>query len=314
MVRKLKKVLVMKFVAILFGLSLLFPAFAQAPDDAGLAPISEAMTAYDAKPNEKTRKAVLEALGEYDGEANAISVNAYLQIMVDDTYAGKARLMLESATATKLHLEPVADILPQQYTEARYVAAVALFNAKQDDEAIIEMAHVQGLSTSAGGNSVTGPDWAYKLRYKSDAWRMAMEAYFQSVGRRLPSDEKIEGILASYGAHMETTNAVAATSETEGDQLPFCKGELVQKPKMRYPSGKAMRGMYGALILNLTFDDDGQVVSPVVLASVPFETFEEKALKTVVKWRYKPNDPNAVGVTCRLNRNKVILPMIFQLG
>lgn len=300
----------MFMLVVLLGLSA--PVSAQTTET-GLAAIENAYSAYETKADKATRKALLEALEAYNGEPNTTTVNAHLIVMVDDTYAAKPRELYKSATMAREHLESIANVLPQQYIEARYVAAVAHFNYRQKSAAMLELAHVQGLAKRVNSALDEDLEWATSLRYKSEAWRMAMEAYFQSAGDSFPSDEDIDAILSTYRADPATINAAADSGETIDGQLPFCAGEIVQRPKMRYPAGKAMRGMYGALLLELNFDETGQVVDPIVRASVPFEGFSEKALKTVSKWKYVAEDKKAVGVTCRLSRGNVILPMLFAI-
>lgn len=281
--------------------------------ETGLVAVENAYNAYESKTDKTTRKALLAALEAYTGEPNTTTVNAHLKLMVDDTYAARSHELYKSATMARDHLESVAGILPQQYIEARYVAAVANFNYRQSSGSMLEMAHVQGLSKQINSASDEDLEWATDLRYKSEAWRMAIEAYFTSNGDRYPSDKDIDAILETYAADPTSVNAAAKAGETTEGNLPFCEGAIVQRPKMRYPAGKAMRGMYGALLLELNFDETGQVVDPIVRASVPFQGFSEKALTTVSKWKYVAEDKNAVDVTCRLERGNVILPMIFAI-
>jgi len=294
---------------IAFACSLIMQAEPVGPD---ITNVVEAYDAYQAEPDRKARKALMAALTDYSGDPTSETVNAHMAVLGADTKAGKAKNMRESAVATADHLQPVADVLPQQYAEARYVAAIALFNWRQDDDAIIEMAHAQGLAQQARADPEAA--WAKPLRYKADAWGMAMGAYFASADKRHPSDEEVAAVLAEYGADTDSLNIAAASSEEAEDELRFCAGNLEMKPAMRYPAGGASRGMYGALILELTFDDEGNVQNPEVLASVPIEGFEEKSLRTVRKWHYKAAEGERPGETCRLTRENVVLPLVFQLN
>jgi len=156
---------------VLLGLNA--PVSAQATE-AGLTSIENAYSAYEAKADKVTRKALLEALDAYNGEPNTTTVNAHLRVMVDDTYAAKPRELYESATMAREHLESIANVLPQQYIEARYVAAVAHFNYRQKSAAMLELAHVQGLAKRVNSALDEDLEWATSLRYKSEAWRMAM--------------------------------------------------------------------------------------------------------------------------------------------
>ncbi len=300
---------ILMLILVGFACSFIVQAQPAGPDITG---VVAAYDAYQAKPNRKARRTLMQALSDYSDAPTTETVNAHMAVLNADTKAGKAKDMRESASAMAEHLQPVADILPQQYTEARYIAAISLFNWKQDDDAMIEMAHAQGLAQQARRDPEAV--WARSLRYNADAWRMAMGAYFASADKRYPSDAKIDAVLAEYSADADSINAFADSAEDAGDELRFCSGKLEQKPAMRYPAGGARKGMFGALILKLAFDDEGNVQNPEVLASVPLEGFGEKSLRTVRKWHYEAAEGEQPGETCRLYREDVVLPIVFQLN
>lgn len=280
--------------------------------DAELTDIVLAEDAYTAEATDQTRANLIAALAAYTDAPTVETVKAHLTVMVNDTVLSDFDKMLESATATRAHIEPVRDILPKQYAEARFIIAIAQFNGDVDEAAMLEMAHVEGFTEAYRDQTGEQPEWAWDLKWKADAWGMAMDAYFESTRKRHPDDDEIEQILASYGADTNTMNAAAFASIDESG-LPTCAGRMIQKPKMRYPAGKAMRGKYGAVILGMEFDAEGNVINPRVLASVPFEEFDEKSLRTVGKWTFKPDDPKQVGVSCRLQRTDVVQPLVFQI-
>lgn len=283
-----------------------------AGQDLDITDIVAAQDTYIDAPTPEHRAALLQSLRDYTGEPTVETVRAHHMILSNDTQVGDYKAMYESATAARAHYEPVADLIEQQYGEARYVAAVALFNTELDPDAILEMAHVQGFATAQSEQDGERPDWAQNLMYKSDAWVMAMDAYFDSAREQHARDQQIEDILRTYGADDDTMNARGAMEDEDESGLPFCAGRMEQKPKLRYPRRKFLKGMFGAVILGLEFDDTGQVINPVVLASVPLDEFDERSLQTVGRWRYKPDSPDQVGVTCRLNRTNVVQPVVFQ--
>ncbi len=285
------------------------PAIAQ---DADITDIVFAEDAYAAETTDQTRANLMAALAAYTDAPTVETVKAHLTVMVNDTLASDYDKMLESALAARAHLEPVLDILPKQYAEARFIVAMAQFNGDLDAAAMLEMAHVEGFTRAYRDQTGEQPEWAWDLKWKADAWGMAMDAYFESTRKRHPDDDEIEQILASYGADTKTLNA-AAFAEIDESGLPTCAGRMIQKPKMRYPAGKVMRGKFGAVILGMEFDADGNVINPRVLASVPFEEFDEKSMRTVSKWKFKPDDPKQVGVSCRLQRTDVVQPLVFQI-
>lgn len=277
--------------------------------------VTEIVTASDAfmaQPSADTRAALMAALSAYQGDPTVQSVNAYVGLLLHDGQGDNSADLYQSAGAAKAHFEPVADVIPKQYIEARFLAAVALFNLEQDSEAMIEIAHVEGQARAFTDQTGAHPDWADSLKWKADAWGMAMEAYFESARERHPDESEIQDILASYGSDTAALNARAARSLDENG-LPFCSGRMIQRPAVRYPSGKAMRGMFGAVILELEFDEEGQVINPRVLASVPVEEFDDRSLRAVGQWKFKPDQPKQVGVTCRLNRDSVVQPLVFQI-
>lgn len=303
----------MRFLAFLLVCFAILPSASLAQDEPlDISAILEAQAAYDANQTNKTRAGLLNALETYKGEPTVETVNAHLIVMMNDTMAGNHRKMRDSALLATTHLEPVSDILPKQFAEAKFLAAVALFNDQFESSAIIEMAHVEGFARSMAGDSENPPDWVDPLGWKATAWVYAMQAYFESVGERYPKTTEIDEILASYGFDLDEANEEARLTAGESG-LPHCPGELIQRPKMKYPAGGARRGRFGAVILGFEFDRQGQVINPEVLASVPLEFFNAKSKRTVGKWRYKPDNEADVGVTCALERTNVVLPIVFQI-
>ena len=265
---------------------------------------------YDANADDDTRAMLLAALNAYDGPPTVETVQAHWTVMINDSTEGDYKKMRESALAVETHVAPVSEILPQQYMEAKFVAAVAYFNDRQNRDALVEMTHVEGLLKTHRDENGDHPDWADSLAWRADAWGMAMQAYYVSSGKRHASEEEVDAILQSY---WDKVPAPETEEEDAEDLLPTCPGALAQRPRMKYPAVKAMRGRFGAVILNFELDEEGRVVEPKVLASVPVEEFEERALKTVRKWRYKADKASEVGVTCRLSSSNVVLPIVFQL-
>lgn len=291
----------------LIGIGL--PAIAQ---DNDLSDVLAAQKGFAEAPSKQTRADLLSALAAYSGPPAVETVNAYMALIVSDGSSDDAKKMRESALAAAAHFEPVKQVIPRQFVEAQFVAAVAYFNEDPTPDAMLEMAHVEGFAKAHRDSLGERPDWANDLRWRADAWGMAMEAYFISTRKRPPSDAEIDAILATY-PEPETAETMVDEDSAAENKLPQCSGEMIQRPKMRYPSGKAMRGMYGAVILGFELDPEGRVVDPKILASVPIEEFDEKSLQTVGKWRFKPDNPNDVGETCQIERLNVVQPLIFQM-
>nr|WP_070960848.1 energy transducer TonB [Hyphomonas sp. Mor2] len=293
------------FCLILVSLSLNIKAKAQ---DLDVTEIVATSDAFAASPSDSTRAALLSALGAYSGEPTVQSVNAYIGLVMHDVQNQDNEATFESASAATAHLQPISDILPKQYIESRFVAAVAQFNTEQSPAAMLEMAHVKGFTRRHKDSLGERPDWAIDLGWKADAWDMAMEAFFESVREAYPSDGERRTIIDAYRTTEE--EVVSRLSESG---LPYCTGRMIQRPALRYPASKARNGKFGAVILGLELDADGQVINPTVLASVPVEEFDEKSLRVVGKWKFRPDDRNAVGVTCDLQRTNIVQPLVFQL-
>ena len=301
---------ILAFVLLWTYAALLPSSFAQ---DLDVTEIVAAKQAFSAQANEDTRAALFDALAAYDGDATVESVNAYMALLLHDATGDSIEDMYQSATAATAHFEPVSDILPKHYLEARFMAAVGLFNVEHAPEAMEEMAHVRGRAYRIHDATGERPDWATSLRWKSDAWVLAMRAYFESVDEAHPSENDIEAILATYDADTFAINARSRSADAERG-LPLCPGKLVQRPKLSHPADVINRGRFGAVILSLELDDDGNVVAPEVRASVPGNYFDKKSLRVVKRWKFRAHDQDAAGTACRLNRKNVVLPIIFQLG
>ncbi|MEM7328632.1 MAG: energy transducer TonB [Pseudomonadota bacterium] len=274
--------------------------------------IATAQAAYDEDPTDAHRETLLDALARYRGEATVETVNAHLVVMANDSITGEPATLRESAHAAAMHLAPVAEIVPRQYVDSGFVAAVALFNSRQDPSAMTEMAAVEGFARHHRATDGTRPDWATDLQWKSTAWRLAMEAYLKRVDEDHPSDRELDAIVDSYD---DPGQPAASASQAVSDEnaLPRCPGRMRQTPKLKYPSGRTQRGVVGAVILEFEFDPDGNVINPKVLASVPENEFDEKSLRVVTQWSFRPQKRRDVGVKCRLERTDVVQPLIFFL-
>ena len=291
------------------GTGSFFQTKAQSQDVSGIVSANEA---FLVAPTETTRAALVEALSQYSGDPGVESVNAYVTLLYHDRSGDRSEDLYESASAATTHMARAADIIPKPYLEARFLAAIAQFNIEPAPEAMIEMAHVEGRARVFENQLGERPDWARTLEWKADAWGMAMDAYFESAREVHPDKTEIETILASYGADTASRNARAARS-LDARGLPFCAGKMIRRPAMKYPSGRGNRGRFGSIILELDLDAEGQVINPRVRASVPAGVFDEKTLSVVGKWKFKPDDRRAVGVSCRLERTNLVQPLTFAL-
>lgn len=295
---------------ILFWTTALLGHAAQA--QTSITEIAQASEILIASPSPQARDRLFARLAEYSGPPSVQSVSAYLGLLAYEQDQQNHETLLNAATAAAEHLEPAAEIIPKPYLEARFLQALARFNHERAPAAMIEMAHVEGQARAYRTHIGEQPAWATALKWKADAWGMAMQAYFESEHDAHPSDEEIQAVLALYGSDLAARKALAARSLDENG-LAFCTGRMIQRPAIRFPKVQAMRDLYGAVILEFDLDDQGEVQNPVVLASVPIAAFNEEALRTVEKWRFKPDRPREVNRSCRLNRSSIVQPLVFQL-
>lgn len=300
---------VFSFCLMLFAGIVSLPATAQGD---GVTEIVAAKDAFSASPTDANRNALMAALAGYNGNATVQSVSAYVRLLMHDALSEDDAQLVQSASLATAHLEPVSDILPKHYLEARFLAAVARFNQDPDPDLMLEMAHIEGRARAFTDTLGEQPEWAETLKWKADAWGMAMGAYFESQRERYPSDDDIQRVLALYGADVATRNARADRALNE-EGLAFCPGRLIQRPAIKYPTGQRRRARIGAVIMEFDVDSGGEVINPRVRASVPEGVFDEKTTDVVGKWKFRPDNRNAVGVSCRLERKNIVVPVTFVM-
>lgn len=74
----------------------------------------------------------------------------------------------------------------------------------------------------------------------------------------------------------------AFSASTDADVLP-----IVKVPP-QYPRRATQRGIEGWVLVEFTITETGAVVNPMVIDSDPPGIFNRSALRTIVKWKYKP--------------------------
>ena len=74
----------------------------------------------------------------------------------------------------------------------------------------------------------------------------------------------------------------AFSASTDADVLP-----IVKVPPS-YPRRATQRGIEGWVLVEFTITETGAVINPVVIDSDPPGIFNRSALRTIVKWKYKP--------------------------
>jgi TonB family protein len=266
--------------------------------------IQKATSAFVEAPSTSTRAALVSELSAYQGPPTVQSINGHLSLLMYDAPSEDFPLILPTARAATAHLEPVADRLPKQYLDARFIAAVAAFNAEKDENAAYEMAHIQGMALGIEPDGVW-PDWAKSTHYQAKAWALAMLADLKADRRKSVSQDTFDDILAAYPARKE--------NQTASDALPLCEGKIRNRSRIQYPSLATRRGQWGALILEYDLNAEGRVINETVAAAVPEGFFEEESLEWVKKGRFRPKKPDEAGINCRIERRGIVQDLVFQL-
>lgn len=267
---------------------------------------------WAASPKRQTRRTFDDALKAHIPlEPSMLSVKAFEARYGADTQSGKLRQTARSASEAGDHLRPVAELIPKSYVLAELTAAISQFNDNQDKSARSDIAHLNSWITQFRIAQDEPADWIREEEDRTYAWGLAMDAWYISSGRRGISEQKLDEIKATYNTQENpTTDSPEDADDPEG--LPFCKGEMQQRPALRYKSSQVEQGFFGAVIVGFDIED-GFVRNPVIRASVPEERFETQALETISKWTWQPAEDQKPGETCRLSRTNIVLPMVFAL-
>jgi|TARA_B100001778_G_scaffold226110_1_gene187737 protein TonB len=74
----------------------------------------------------------------------------------------------------------------------------------------------------------------------------------------------------------------AFSASTDADVLP-----IVKVPP-QYPRRATQRGIEGWVLVEFTITETGAVINPIVIDADPPGIFNRSAMRTIVKWKYKP--------------------------
>lgn len=274
-----------------------------------------AFAAWKVQPSSSNARNLQAALSDTAPQPpSGMSVSAFREFygarLVAAEYAAAERLARQAQSHFALGGEP----FERFEIEARTIAITSRFNTSPRVAQLEEMAHLRGeLSQMRRAAGRGRPDWMNDAYWLTNAWQSAMQAYFVSVADRRYRAARMTEILASYGALEEPVEVYAGDDgRFETSSAPFCEGEVIQQPPMRYPTGLSMRGRFGAVIVRFRFEN-GRVRDPEVLAAVPFDGFREEVLRTVSQWYFEPSvDPALSG--CRLDHPGAIQEFIFAIG
>ncbi len=262
--------------------------------------------------NRKRLDTALSAIVE--AEPSMVSIHAFEARYLADLETADWRRLKESGAEAERHIQPIADLVPQNAINARLSAIIGVFSQEPSISVHRAIVELEGelyrkrriaISEADDGEA---PEWLENLYWTTSAWRSAMTAYFESSSRdRGLKGGQIKEIMASFEEGLPETD----TSGPDKAKLPFCAGQLRQEPKMRYPKNQNYKGTVGAVFVRYGLDE-GRPKDIAVLASVPFGAFEDEVIKTVSKWRWEkaieqPEEP------CTMSLDSGIQEIVFQI-
>ena len=258
-----------------------------------------AYTKWRAEQNTKTRRGLDAALDGMDGvEPSLLSINAFQTRFLKDRNAGETSAKIRQvARSARLHMEPVKDIVTDQYVVASFSEALFGWFNQPSTEAHRRMLHTRGLlQVMASQERYSAQDNLQDLRYEAEAWADAMAGFIRVANRRgsgglarrsrstpkpIPREEVAE-IQASYQAQVEPSR----------EEVPRCIGRFTSLPEIDYPGTANQRGLFGASRIGFIAGEEGPTDYRII-ASVPEELFGEAALEAIktLEWKWADQQP-----------------------
>lgn len=92
---------------------------------------------------------------------------------------------------------------------------------------------------------------------------------------------------------------------TDIDEPP----RVIRVPALKYPFEAAKEGIEGRVVIRLVVDSDGKAQEPDIVESDPEGIFDETALETIVKYKFKPAVKDGKNVDCIVR-----VPVKFEMG
>lgn len=299
-----------------------FPATGQHPIMAERELLA-AFASFTAESTRDTRRELLAALNNME-DPTLLSARAFMPLYVD--LASRDNLGDAAAVAglAVRELRPVRSSVLQYYLHAAETHATTSFlEAKtlESHEALVRWnAEIRELRTSIGLNQA--PEWLRLAYWRSEAWIGAANAFYASVsddgettgrnGRERVSFLSEEEVNSIYGEYSLTTEFDPFMTVADGETTnPVCVLRSNLRPRPRFPSGALRSGTIGYVLLHFDLDEDGEVISPSVVASVPPDVFDEMVEDTVSRWRFEVDDELSEP-DCYFQRTNIVYPISFE--
>jgi hypothetical protein len=147
----------------------------------------------------------------------------------------------------------------------------------------------------------------WSIKWKAEAWAMAIESYLQSSYAQIGSNisTKLEARPLALPASAQFPEDAFAAN------IPLCNGKFEGR-RLMYPASREFQGTVGAVIAHLETGKDGKVIKAEVLAAVPAEVFADKVVETLGTWTFKP-EKGVNTSTCRMNSRNHVYKVIFRI-
>ena len=299
-----------------------FPATGQHPIMAERELLA-AFASFTAESTRDTRRELLAALNNMQ-DPTLLSARAFMPLYTDLAARDNLRDAAAVAGLAVRELRPVRSSVLQYYLHAAETHATTSFlEAKtlESHEALVRWnAELRELRTSIGLNQA--PEWLRLAYWRSEAWIGAANAFYASVsddgettgrnGRERVSFLSEEEVSTIYGEYSLSTEfdpfMTVADDETTN---PVCVLRSNLRPRPRFPSGALRSGTIGYVLLHFDLDEDGDVISPSVVASVPSDVFDEMVEDTVSRWRFEVDDELSEP-DCYFQRTNIVYPISFE--
>ncbi|WP_018996734.1 energy transducer TonB [Hirschia maritima] len=238
------------------------------------------------------------------------------------TKQGQAQIAHDSYQSIALIWEKQGDEFIDRWYSAKIVANYIHFANYQNKNAFYDIAQAEEKYLKYSESNLKphrtndphifddGHDRQIKLRAQGDVLMMTMEAYWKSSGERVPR------YRSTNSSHEHLPDDANVDLESDKSTLPFCKGKLLQKPKMRYPKAarKGFKVFVGSSMFRVELDEKGKLIDTELLAVFPSQlTFDDKALANMKKWYWKPEKGQDLS-KCTMATTDMILPFQFVLN
>ena len=276
-----------------------------------------AVAAYSEASNGASRADLERALMNVP-EPTLLSARSFLPLYTELAESGQLGRAARVAGAAVEHLRPVRTSVLQYYLHALEAYATTHFldePSVEAHEAIVRWnAEMKQLYEALDHEHA--PEWLSANYWRSEAWDVAVGAYYRSVETRWETGADI-GALTPEQSEMirEEYPLPERNSGDDGhenvSELPHCDGELVMAERVRFPHRQSYNGIVGSVIVRFKLDENGRAFDAEVLASVPAGSFDTSATDPIESWYWEPEEGVDVA-SCRLYRDNLIVPISFS--